>query len=73
MQSNGDIPDYFSQGDILTLIRANLEALFGLSQGEAGQIMLSVAAPGHEYWWHSPGVHSQITGFLEQNFGAGAV
>jgi len=68
LQNNSIMPDYFSRGDILTLVCANLEGLFGFSQDEAGRILLYLHAPGHEYWWQDPEVYSQITSFLQQNF-----
>jgi len=68
LQNNSIMPDYFSRGDILTLICANFEGLFGFSQDEAGRILIYLSAPGHEYWWQDPGVYSQITSFLQQNF-----
>ena len=70
LNSNGIIPDSFSQGDFLTIIRANLRALFGLSQSEdeSGKILYYVGAPGHDYWWHYPGICSPITTFLSENF-----
>ena len=69
MRSNGIIPDSFSQGDLFTIIRANLEALFGISQDYPGKILLYIGAPGHDYRWEYPEVHSQITNFLEKIFG----
>ncbi len=71
MTSNGIIPDSFSQGDIFTMISASLEELFGFSQPEddSGKILYYVGAPGHEYWWQYPEVYSQITNFLQRNFG----
>ena len=71
LRSGGIIPDSFSQGDFFTMIVANLESLFGFprSEGSSGNILFYVGAPGHEYWWESPGVYSQITDFLQQNFG----
>jgi len=68
LQSNSIMPDYFSRGDILTLICANLEGLFGFSPNEAGRILIYLRAPGHEYWWQDPEVYSQITSFIGQNF-----
>jgi len=68
LKGNEIIPDAFSQGDFLTIICANLEALFGISQSEPGKILIYVGSPGHEYWWHYPGVYSQITDFLQQHF-----
>jgi len=69
LQSNSIMPDYFSRGDILALICANLEGLFGFSRDGAGRILIYLRAPGHEYWWQDPEVYSQITSFLQQNFG----
>lgn len=70
LNNNGMIPDSFSQGDFLTMIRSNLRALFGLSPPEThcGRILYYVRAPGHDYCWEYPGVCSEITNFLEQNF-----
>jgi len=71
MTYNGRTPDSFSQGEFLTLIRANLRALFGLPQpeNESGVVGNFVRAPGHDYWWQYPEVYSQITNFLDKNFG----
>jgi len=71
LNSNGIIPDSFSQGDFSTMIWANLKALLGLSQpeGDSGEILDYVRAPGHDYRWQYPRVYSQITNFLEENFG----
>ena len=59
------------QGDIVVMISASLEDLFGFPRSEenAGNILYYIGAPGHEYWWHYPEVHSQITYFLQRNFG----
>ena len=71
LRSGGIIPDSFSVGDFFTMLVANLESLFGFPrpEGSSGNILFYVGAPGHEYWWQSPGVYSQITDFLQQNFG----
>ncbi|MFC2059717.1 hypothetical protein ACFLTZ_01315 [Chloroflexota bacterium] len=68
---NGLSPDSFSKGDIFTILRANLETLFGfpLLPYDSGNILKYVRAPGHEYWWQYPEVSPQITSFLEKNFG----
>ncbi len=70
LRSNGVVPDAFSQGDIFAVIRANLEAIFGISQENAGKILLYIGAPGHDYRWEYPEVRSQITDFLQESFGA---
>lgn len=67
---NGIVPDSFSQGNFLAIIRANLNALFSLSrpEGGSGKIPKYVGAPGHDYRWQDPGVYSKITEFLDENF-----
>ncbi len=64
LRSNGMVPDSFSQGDIFAIIRANLEAMFGISQDNSGHILLYIGAPGHDYRWEYETVRSQITDFL---------
>ena len=70
LNSNGIIPDSFSQGDFGAMIWGTIKALFGLSQprDDQGNILYYVRAPGHDYWWHHPGVYSQIVNFLGENF-----
>ncbi len=72
LTSSGIVPDTFSQGSLLTIIIANLKALLGLSQTseDSGKILFHIRAPGHDYWWQHPNVYSEITNFLEQNFGS---
>ncbi|MDP6141922.1 MAG: hypothetical protein QGF23_00560 [Dehalococcoidales bacterium] len=69
LRSNGEVADAFSQGDIFAIIRANLEAMFGISQENAGKILFYIGAPGHDYRWEYPEVRSQITKFLYESFG----
>ena len=71
LTSNGILPDSFSRGDLITIISANLKALFGLSQpaGDNGTILRCIRAPGHEYRWEQAAVYAKITSFLKQNFG----
>jgi len=71
MTDNGLSPDAYSQGDLPTMIRANLKALFGLDEQneKSGTILRYILAPGHEYWWEYPEVYSEITTFLFTNFG----
>jgi len=70
LRSNGIIPDSFSQGNVFTVIRANLEALFGISQEHQGNIFIYIGAPGHDYQWQHPGVGSQIIKFFNKYFAA---
>ena len=70
LTSNGVLPDSFSQGDFMSMILANLKALFGSSQtaNDSGAILYYIRAPGHDYWWQHPDVYSEITNFLKRNF-----
>lgn len=68
LRSNGSVPDAFSQGDVITIIRSNLEALFGISQEFPGHILFYIGAPGHDYSWQYDGVSSKVLEFLDNNF-----
>jgi hypothetical protein len=68
LRSNGSVPDAFSQGDVITIIRSNLEALFGISQEYPGHILFYIGAPGHDYSWQYDGVSSKVLEFLDNNF-----
>lgn len=68
LRSNGVFPDSFSQGDLFAIIRANIEALFGISQENPGHILLYIGAPGHDYQWKYETVRSQVINFLEQHW-----
>jgi hypothetical protein len=69
LRSNGTIPDSFSQGDMITILRANIEALYGVNQEYTGDIMLYIGAPGHDYNWGYQAVRSQLTKFLWDKLG----
>ena len=72
LDSNGMTRDSFSQGDIPAILWASLKALLGISPPEEedpGRIIYFFRAPGHDYRWQYPSVYSQITNFLEHNFG----
>lgn len=73
INNNGVVPDAFSQGNVLTIIRANLVRMFNLSQPESGQgkILKNIYAPGHDYSWIYNAVSSQITQFLNETIGIG--
>jgi hypothetical protein len=69
LRSNGSVPDAFSQGDVFTIIRSNLEALLGISQEYPGHILFYIGAPGHDYSWRQyDGVSSKVLEFLDNNF-----
>ena len=67
LRGNGATPDTFSSGDIITIIRSNLEAIFGISQQYPGNILFYIGAPGHDYSWEYEEVRSRITDFLNNN------
>jgi len=68
IENNGVQPDAFSTGDWVVILRANLEAAFGIYRGSKGNILLYIGAPGHDYNWDYPTVRTQITEFLAQKF-----
>ncbi len=73
LDTNGRIPDAFSQGDISAMLITSLKALVGIpltEEEEAGRIFYFVRAPGHDYNWRYPDVNLKIIGFLEENFSA---
>ncbi len=69
LRTNGSIPDFFSQGDLITIFRTNVETLLGISPEYPGNILLYVGAPGHDYAWEYTGVGPVIAGFLESRLG----
>lgn len=71
LDNNGRTPDSFSRGNIPTMLWTSLEDLLGLPQPEeeSGRVLKFLRAPGHDYRWQYPKVYSQITDFLEENFG----
>jgi len=72
LDTNGKVPDAFSQGNIPAMLITSLKALVGMpltEDEEAGRIFYFVRAPGHDYNWQYPGVNLKIADFLEDNFG----
>ena len=71
LNSNGIVPDSFSDFDVPTMLRASLKNLLGLStlDEEPGMILNYVRAPGHDYSWQYPQVSFQISSFIVENFG----
>ena len=66
LRSNGKIPDTFSHGDLITIIHANIETLFGISQDNPGNILFYIGAPGHDYSWEYEEVRSQVIKYLDR-------
>jgi hypothetical protein len=64
LRHNGEIPDSFSQGDIFTILRSNLEAALGINQEHPGDILFYIGAPGHYYTWEYPEFRIIVTEFL---------
>ena len=71
LDNNGRHPDTFSRGDIPTMLWTSLGDVIGIPQSEesSGRVLFFLRAPGHDYRWQYPDVCSQITNFLEDNFG----
>ncbi len=73
LNDNGIRPDVLHTGDIWAITRANLWRLPSIEKPPGGAVMLFnrfIKAPGHEYTWDHPKVHSEITSFLHHNFGS---
>jgi hypothetical protein len=68
LRHNGLIADSFSQGDVFTIFRSNLEALFGINQQYPGDIMFYIGAPGHYYSWEYQGLQDKVNDFLLASF-----
>lgn len=72
LQLNNNGKDSLSVGEIKTLILSLAKAPFKwiLAKANGGDLTLSQAirVPGHEYFWNSPEVGSQIVSFLENKF-----
>ncbi len=68
LTNNGSIDDSFSQGDILTIVLANFEALLGVNQQHKGDILFYIGAPGHYYSWEYEGLRDGILRFLDTHF-----
>lgn len=70
INDNGITPDTVSTGDLWAIFRANLGRL-PTHRPEEGHLFFEyIRAPGHIYTWDHPGVRTQITSFLEDNFGS---
>jgi hypothetical protein len=72
IDDNGVIPDALSRGNLLAIIRANLSCYPSPTRPEGGSMKIGpyfFRVPGHEYTWDYPGVRSQVTVFVKENFG----
>ncbi len=68
IRNNGLVPDSFSNGDLISMIRANLETIFGIEREYEGEVFLYIGAPGHIYSWEYPNVEAEITEFINLHF-----
>jgi len=68
IKNNGEQPDTFSNGDIILIMRSNIESAFGIHSGVQGNILLYIGAPGHFYSWDYPAVRAQVVDFLTTKF-----
>jgi hypothetical protein len=68
--SNGFGVDTFAYGNIPSMIWCTFRGWFGLESPEenAGNVLKSFRAPGHDYTWQYESIRSEIVGFLEDNF-----
>ncbi len=63
-------PDAFTNGDLPAMIWSTFKGWFGMESPEenAGNVLKSFRAPGHDYSWTYESINSGIIGFLEDNF-----
>lgn len=68
---NGIRPDSFSRGELLSMIWGVVKYYLRLSPpvDDLGTPPHYVGAPGHDFWWQYPKIRSDITNFLDENFG----
>lgn len=73
LNDNGETPDVLSTGNIWSIIRENAWRLPTTEKPPGGAAMIGdrfIKAPGHKYLWDQPRVRSEITSFLDTNFGS---
>ncbi len=70
VNSNGFGNDAFSHGNVPSMVWSTFKSWFGLSSPEenAGNILKSLRAPGHDYSWKYDSISSSISEFLVDNF-----
>ena len=68
LRSNGKVPDAFSYGHWRRAFQANFDALRGKGRQAAGNILLYIGAPGHDYNWHDyPFIREKVIQFIEEH------
>lgn len=74
INDNGETVDVLTTGSIFwSIIRENAWRLPTTEKPPGGAAMIGdrfIKAPGHEYLWDQPRVRSEITSFLDTNFGS---
>jgi hypothetical protein len=69
MRSNGLVEDSFSYGHWRRAFKANWDALRGRHPAAAGNVLLYIGAPGHDYNWHDyPVIRENVLSFLNKHF-----
>lgn len=70
INGNGYGNDAFAYGDLPAMIWCTFRGWFGWESPEenAGNVLKSFRAPGHDYTWNYEFIRSEIVGFLEGNF-----
>ena len=72
INDNGIFLDTLSYGDIISIAFGSIISSPFAYNSLDGGVKVTIAlmkAPGHDYDWEFPGVHSRIEAFLEENFG----
>ena len=70
IDGNGRGNDAFSHGDVPAMVWSTAKSWFGLSSPEenAGNVLKSFRAPGHDYSWQYTSISSEMTQFLKDIF-----
>jgi len=68
--NNGYGIDAFSYGNLPAMVWCTAKGWFGLESAEenAGNVLKSFRAPGHDYTWEYDAIKNVITGFFTENF-----
>lgn len=67
INDNGITPDTMTSLDLWAIFRANIGHV-PTYRAEEGHLFFYIRAPGHIYTWDHPGVKSEISSFLANNF-----
>jgi hypothetical protein len=67
INDNGIVPDSLHSLDAWTIFKANLGRIPTYRPAE-GHFLFYMRTPGHIYTWEHPGVRSEVSSFLEEQF-----